>query len=142
MGLDTYAGRHPEDPDLPEQEWDSRFGCTDADLRAFRRAQKKRERLRGGYCVFAGNHFRGKIYNDLVERVTGVSLYEWWIPPETVKEMSDAFEHYDPSRSRGGMRRRSLKWIPPTRYSLATVGDLQEFFRVCARRGLGLVGSQ
>jgi hypothetical protein len=59
------------------------------------------------------------VYSDLVRSVTGESLYQEWIPPETVRKMADAFERCDPDRD---------------------VAELAKFFRVCAERGLGLGG--
>ena len=44
--------------------------------------------------MFSGNgsdgSFRGKVYNDYVEEVTGVSLYENSIGPETLLGMAEA----------------------------------------------------
>lgn len=37
----------------------------------------------------AGPSFRGKVYNDIIENLTGVSLYQEEIPNETVKGMAD-----------------------------------------------------
>jgi hypothetical protein len=42
--------------------------------------------------------FRGKWYDPLVAHVTGVSLYQEWIPPETVREMSAALNRYSARR--------------------------------------------
>lgn len=42
--------------------------------------------------------FRGKLYADLVHHVTGVSLYDRWIEPETVREMAEAFDACDPEQ--------------------------------------------
>lgn len=38
----------------------------------------------------SGSSFRGKVYNDVIEDITGVSLYQERIPNETVKGMADA----------------------------------------------------
>src|SRR5438093_13605081 len=97
MGLDTYAARTPVDffdPDLDETKVDEHFGCTWFDRWAFRRAEKRRER--DGGCIFGGIYFRGKLYSDLIQFVTGVYLYQTWISPEIVKEMSQAFDRCDP----------------------------------------------
>jgi hypothetical protein len=139
VGLDTYAGRTPVDffdPELDPSTVDEDFGCTRRDLLAFWRARKRRER-QGGGGVFHGNYFRGGIYLSLVEYVTGVWLERTWIPPELVREMAAAFDRVDPEATIRHLattsRGRGL--------SASDVGDLQAFFGVCARRGLGLVGS-
>lgn len=141
MGLDTYAARIPVDffdPDLDETEVDEWFGCTWRDRWSLQRAEKRRERASGGHCLFVDNYFRGGIYNDLVRYVTGVTLSQTWISPETVKKMADAFERRDPEATIRGFR-RSKRRIHD--HSAGDVADLAAFFRVCANRRLGLVGS-
>lgn len=45
----------------------------------------------GGICSGHGNSsFRGKVYNDIVEKTTGVSLYSDKIDNDKVVEMDDA----------------------------------------------------
>jgi hypothetical protein len=139
VGLDTYAGRIPVDffdPVLDETTVDEHFGCTRLDLWALRRAEKRRERAGG--CLFGGNYFRGKLYADLIRFVTGVWIYQTWIPPETVKEMAEAFERRDPEKT---IRDFRANGSPIYDHSAAEVADLAAFFRVCGNRGLGLVGS-
>jgi hypothetical protein len=141
MGLDTYAARIAVDfmePGLDESAVDDNFGCTPLDRRALRRAQKRREAANDGYCVFEGNYFRGKLYTDLVRFVTRVSLYQAWIPPETVNSMAAAFARRDAEAIIRGFR-RSRRQIYD--HNVTEVADLREFLKVCARRGLGLVGS-
>lgn len=47
----------------------------------------------GGMFSGHGNEsFRGKVYSDLVERVTGVSLYEDSIDNGTILDMADKLE--------------------------------------------------
>ena len=121
MGLDTYAATPPDGGELSE-----------GDIKAFREADIQ---LCGG--VFSGNSgsFRGKVYDLLILQVTGVSLYQEWIPPDVVRAMAQAFDQCDPQdvaeqmRGRGGRR----EW------SAAEVIELRTFFRVCAERDLGLV---
>lgn len=117
---------------------DEGLGITALDRRAFRRAQRRRERANGGYCVFEGTYFRGKLYADLIRFVTRVWLYRSWIPPQTVAAMARSFERRDPEAIIRGYR-RSVHRIYD--HSPTEVADLREFLRVCARRGLGLVGS-
>ena len=50
-------------------------------------------RICGGMLSGHGNDsFRGKVYNDIIESLTGVSLYQEKIPNETVKQMSDKLD--------------------------------------------------
>jgi hypothetical protein len=139
VGLDTYAARIPIDffaPGLDESSVDEHFGCTWRDRWAFRRAEKRRER-KGG-CIFGGIYFRGKLYSDLVKFVTGVYIYQTWIPPETVKKMSEAFDRCDPEATIEAFRESDHVIYD---HSPSEVADLRAFFKVCAKRGLGLVGS-
>jgi hypothetical protein len=71
MGLDNYPARDPDGTLLPEDE------------EAFRKAGI---RLCSGLFSDGTVSFRGKVYDDLVEQVTRVTLYREWIPPETVWE--------------------------------------------------------
>ena len=64
-----------------------------------------------------GGSFRGKVYSKLVEAATGVSLYEEWIEPETVKEMSEAIHN-----------------------AAIDLRELDKFFTICAEYELGLEG--
>jgi hypothetical protein len=118
MGLDNYAARGP-DKELSEE-----------DLAAFEAAGI---RLCGGLLSGPSDSFRGKVYSDLVFSITGESLYQEWIPPETVKKMHDAFEGCDPS---------TIDWFNAGRISSTeeAVENLRKFFKICAERGLGLIG--
>lgn len=88
MGLDTYA-RQP-------------FEKAEQSEKVLKQARKIREAhfgevgsaLVGG--MFSGHggdgSFRGKVYDDDVERITGESLYQEEIDNTTVGEMADALE--------------------------------------------------
>lgn len=121
MGLDTYAARSPS-RDL-----------TDEDLEAFEAAKPE---LCGGIESGGYESFRGKVYADLVENMTGVSLYQEWIPPETVQEMSEALEQCDPEEVIHEFT-SEYRWYAP---SPSEVIELRKFFRICHERNLGLVG--
>lgn len=139
MGLDTYAARIPVDffdPDLDVDQVDENFGCTRRDRWAFWWAGKRRERAGAG--LFVGNYFRGSIYAPLIQHVAGVWIERTWIPPETVKEMWTAFDARDPEQT---IRDYEASGGRNGEYRPSDVADLQAFFRVCAKRGLGLVGS-
>lgn len=116
MGLDTLAGRTPD------------IALTESDREAFDRAKVL-------LCECEGDtSFRGKVYAELVEDVTGVSLFQEWIPPEVVRRMAAELERCDPVEVAGAA---------DGRYDVSPfeVVELGRFFRLCADRGLGLVGS-
>jgi hypothetical protein len=73
LGLDTYAMVIKENPTALECMPDSLF---------------EEHGLTQGIFAYNSNCFRGKIYNDYVEYVTGISLYQEHIPNTTVKEMA------------------------------------------------------
>jgi hypothetical protein len=117
MGFDNYAARSPGDVELTEED---RKAFQDADIE-----------LCGG--LFSGNdgRFRGKVYANYVLEVTGESLYELWLPPETVHKMYHAMSAYERSPE------QEADVMCPT--SFEHIG-LCKFFKVCSERGLGIVG--
>ena len=119
MGLDTFVARSPDDIELNEE-----------DLQAFKDADIT---LVWGIFSSDGSDgcFRGKVYEPVVRRITGVSLYQEWIPPETVVEMYQAFKAYEISKGQ-----EDDKQLKPEDVEHS---DLCKFFKVCAERGLGLV---
>jgi hypothetical protein len=119
MGLDVYAVRSPE------------VGLTEEDVRAFEEAGIE-------LCGFSGNGdgFRGKVYDTLIPDITGVSLYQAWIPPETVKNMSEALNKFDIDEFARTCETK-YSW---EQYSADTIVNLRKFFNVCVERGLGLAG--
>ena len=119
MGLDTYASRSPDDLVLHT-----------GDNQAFEEAQIE---LCGGIFSGEGGSFRGKVYSTLILEITGVSLYQEWIPPETVKEMYRALAGCDPESA--VTESDSLDRNP------GEIIELRKFFKVCADRGLGLINS-
>ena len=106
MGLDSIISRTPEETTrTPEDE---------------RALSESGIDLCGGMYSDGVTSFRGKVYDMFVGEITGVSLYQEWIPPETIAEMADALAKVDPE----------------------TIGaqlDLQKLFLLCADRGLGLI---
>ncbi len=120
MGLDTYAAGAPDQTTLPDE-----------DERAFEEAGLE---LCGGMHSGDGGSFRGKVYAGAVEYVTGVSLYELWIPPERVREMAAAFERCDPDQVEAEL---AGEYGETTRFEIRELG---RFLHVCADHGLGLVG--
>ncbi len=116
MGLDIFASRSPDDIEL-----------SDEDLQAFAEANIE---LCGGIFSGCGNDgsFRGKVYILMVLEITGVSLNQDWIPPETVQEMYEALLAFDAQENENLSKNGSQ------------THDLRKFFQVCSERGLGLVG--
>jgi hypothetical protein len=118
MGLDTFASRSPEDIVLSEE-----------DIQAFKDAEIS---LCGGLFSGDSGSFRGKVYASLILSLTGESLYEEWLPPETVHSMNKALAACDPEDAVA-----EISWPdhPPE-----DVIELRKFFKVCSERGLGLIG--
>lgn len=118
MGLDTYASNTSQDVELtPEQ------------AQAFEEADIE---LCGGIFSGEGGSFRGKVYTSLILEITGESLYQGWIPPETVQKMYEALVACDPEEA----VEESDMWGNTPR----DVVELRKFFKVCAEHGLGLLG--
>jgi len=122
MGLDTYARRAPEEE------------LTAEDSQAFEAAGIE---LCGGIFSGGGGSFRGKVYDDLILEITGVSLYQEWIPPEQVREMYQAFAECEPEKTLQEGEADGRFWHE---HSTDEIAELRAFFRVCAERGLGLAG--
>jgi hypothetical protein len=135
MGLDNYAMsvRPPEDWTDPDQDL---YLAPEAEA-AFSAEQAEIER-RHDFCVFEGSYFRGKLYWEIIEDITGVHIGQEWIPPETVRMMADKLAQCGPPEFYLWVLKETREWEPCTPQELA---DLTVFFRVCAEHGLGLVGS-
>ncbi len=119
MGLDTFASRSPDDIELTEE-----------DFKAFEGANLA---LCGG--IFSGDgsdgSFRGKVYASYILEITDESLYQEWIPPQTVCEMYHALAAYERSKWQDEQK------DDPTE---SEHSDLCTFFKICCERGLGLIG--
>lgn len=114
MGLDNYA-QPSEHGELSEE-----------DKQAF---------IRSGIMLGGGEGgFRGKIYDEYVYDITGESLYQDWIPPDTVKKMYQALVKCDPKE----VTAKGSYWYPITESEIL---ELRTFFKICAERNLGLLGS-
>jgi len=121
MGLDSYASRSPGDIEL-----------TAEDQQAF--GQAAIELCGGMMSGDGGSSFRGKVYLDVVDRVAGVSLGAEWIPPDEVRVIAAAFERCDPDRVAEESKGDHYPIVE------SEVCELRRFFRLCAERGLGLIG--
>lgn len=117
MGLDTFASRSPDDILLTEE-----------DVKAFQGADIS---LCGG--IFSGNDgsFRGKVYAEVILEMTEESLYQEWIPPETVTNMYHSMLLCDPEE----INNTSRYEITPLE-----IKGLIQFFKICSERQLGLLG--
>ena len=115
MGLDNYASTSPD------------LDLTDEDLKAFEAADI--------HLGQGPDGFRGKLYQELISNIAGVSLYDDWIPPEVVRQMWVALERCDPEEVT-----KDIKVYKDSNSPFA-VGELRKFFRVCVERNLGLVSS-
>jgi hypothetical protein len=123
MGLDNFVSRSPGEAVLtPEDE---------------------RAIAESGISLCRGMHsdgvtsFRGKVYEKFVVAVTGESLYQDWLAPETLGAMAAKLDACDPDtvRERLGLE---TDFVP----SPGEMRDLRKLFRVCADRGLGIFAWQ
>ena len=131
MGLDTFASRSPADFHTEGAgPWEPEL--TEEDLRAFKEAGLN---LCGGMYSGDGSDgsFRGKVYVDIIDHITGEYLSQEWIPADTVRQMSEALQACDPKRT-------IEEYEGYEDCTVAELIDLQRFFRICADRGLGLIG--
>lgn len=78
-----------------------------------------------------GPSFRGKVYNDYVQEVTGESLYQEFIPTEKVKEMANKLEE-------AVKERKFAEVTNPV--SAEEAHALTQWFRVCAENGYAVIG--
>ncbi len=120
MGLDNIISRSPDEDVLtPEDE---------------RALTKSGISLCGGMFSDGVTSFRGKVYDMFVLEVTGVSLYQEWIPPETLAEMADELTACDPDTI--GEQIDLGEHFTPTP---GEIRELRKLFRICADRGLGII---
>ena len=121
MGLDNLVSRIPEDVVL-----------TPEDERAFAESDIE---LCGGMFSDGAASIRGKVYDLFVMEVTEESLYQEWIPPETMAEMAARIAKCDPETATEGLDLGERYTPTPSEIRM-----LQAFFGLCAQRGLGLIG--
>jgi len=120
MGLDNFVSRSPGEAVLtPEDE---------------RAIAESGIRLCGGLYSDGVTSFRGKVYQLFVAAVTGESLYQEWLPPETVADMAGKLEACDPDTARERLD-LDTDFIPTP----GEIRSLRKLFRLCADRGLGII---
>jgi hypothetical protein len=119
IGLDNFAARRPDEHLTPK------------DLAAFEEADIH---LCGGILSGPPDSFRGKVYSELVQDVTGESLYQEWIPPERARKIYESLANCDPKEvmRTGDYDERFI--------DESAIIDLRKFFKVCVERELGLKG--
>ena len=115
MGLDNFAKRA-----LGED-------LTEEDRAAFKAAAPN---LCGGWAGEEPWDLRGKVYAVLVEEVTGESLYDDFLAPDTVKAMYEALRDCEPGEV--------VSYNPGFGDPEAQIRELRKFFKVCAERNLGI----
>ena len=120
MGLDSIISRSPDTTVLSAED---ERALTESGIE-----------LCGSFSSNGITSFRGKVYDMFVLKVTGVSLYEDWLPPETISEMADALAKVDPETI--GEQLDLSEYFTP---SPGEVRNLQKLFRLCAQRGLGII---
>ncbi len=120
MGLDNFVSRSPGKVVLTP---DDKRAVTDSGVR-----------LCGGMYSDGVTSFRGKVYEPFVAAVTGESLYQEWLSPETVATMADRLDACDPDTA-GDQLDLYADFIP----SPGEIRGLRKLFRVCADRRLGII---
>jgi hypothetical protein len=75
--------------------------------------------------------FRGKLYADLVEQATGVSLYQEEIPSEVILKMADSLDAFDI---------REYDWEPGFDIDDKEFQSFKKMFRLHADAGHYLIG--
>ena len=86
MGLDTFAG-YPRNHPKYEGEGGETFSLIPSEL-------FPENNLCGGLFSGGGNSFRGKVYNEMIEDITNISLYNEVIPLRYVKDMVSRIERH------------------------------------------------
>ncbi len=129
MGLDTYA----------VVGCDTLYEAVEPNKSGYMKPKERLFKNVKGLCggMLSGNgqgSFRGKVYSGLVEEITGESLYQNDITPETCKDMSDKLVEYAENMKNN---------IVEGEYGETTrdeIDALAEFFHVCAENGFHVHG--
>ncbi len=128
MGLDTYAVTGIKDGGYDVVSPDGFEGIS----------------LCGGMMSGQGDgSFRGKVYANVVEEITGVSLYQEYIDPATVAKMYEAFKKFlkmDCSKTTEQRYIDVMEELTMWELEVSDVVELTKFFKVCVDKGYGLHG--
>jgi hypothetical protein len=75
------------------------------------------------------------VYSELIQNITGESLYQEWIPPEKMRKMYESLMKCDAREviATGDYDKRFI--------DESAITNLRKFFKVCVGRKLGLIGS-
>jgi hypothetical protein len=95
--------------------------------------------LIGGVFSCYGKHsFRGKVYSDIIEKITGVSLYQSEIPNTMIKEMAGKLQAFTPTE---GFFQDYHRWTGETFEQFSDeINDLKRMFSAYAEAGACLLG--
>jgi len=96
-------------------------------------------RLVGGvFSEHGRGSFRGKVYSDIIENITGVNLYQGTIPSPTIREMSEKLEAFELTEE---FYEDNRIWVGQTfeEYS-EQINDLKRMFAAYAKAGASLHG--
>jgi len=133
MGLDTFAivGR--------DTLYDAVEKNENGNMVIKTKLFKDVEGLCGGMLSGNGNggSFRGKVYDSFVQSVTGESLYQDDIDPDTCKMMSNKLVEYAENMEKEGTDKAKSEYGETDR---SEVDALAEFFNVCAENGYHVTG--
>ena len=90
--------------------------------------------------LFSGHgkgSFRGKIYSDIIEAITGESLYQEEIPNTTIREMAEKLNNFSPTEA--FLKDHAAYKQTPSEH-LEEYNNLRRMFNEYAKRGASLHG--
>jgi hypothetical protein len=92
----------------------------------------------GAFSRHGKGSFRGKVYSDIIENITGVNLYHKTIPNPIIREMSEKLEAFELSKE---FYKDNRIWEGQTyeEYS-EQINDLKRMFAAYAEAGASLHG--
>jgi len=147
MGLDSYAaiptvenGKRLLSCDLPGRvvsvkSYTGYDGKPQVEVRRVADGFEKVPEMIGGMCSGTGSDgsFRGKAYYDLVEQLTGFSLFEEELPPPVVQKMALMLR-----ASVNGQQGPPSAWCQDQR-TADDVEALACFFEACSKMGYSVI---
>lgn len=100
---------------------------------------KKYPKLTGGIFSGADGSFRGGLYNDLIQGITGVSLYTEDLSPTDVIFISKSLNSFVKNKTNAAIQ-KELKKRGLGEYSPRDVRDFVIIFKAYSELGYGLAG--
>jgi hypothetical protein len=162
MGLDTYAalvtvedGKRQLDTHLPGRvNYTTTYSAPDGQLVTYTQSVATGfegvPSLTGGMMSGNGNNgsFRGKCYAELVEEVTGYSLYEDELPPPVVNKMASMLRQASDENPLQVTPEQALKemtaaWETGHNNTIELAYELNAlacWFEACASQGYSVIG--